>query len=247
VTPISRRIARPLADGLRNKVVVRNDDAARLMPQPLLPVREAIRLALEQEKAFDVETSWSSAGPIPGDPDWAGGTVFADTREAVVHASPAATFEAVCRLGGRAGWHRGTWLWKVRGGVDRLVGGPGLRRGRRHPERVGYGEVLDFWRVTDIEPGQHLQLRAEMRVPGEAMLDFRIESVDARAADASDAAATCRLVQEARFQPRGLFGLLYWYAVLPLHSVVFNGLLSGIAEMAEARASAKPLQQSTSA
>jgi len=235
VTPISQRIARPLAEGLRNEVVVRSDDAVRLMPQPLLPVREAIRLALDEERAFDVETSWSSAGPMPGDPDWAGGAVFTDLRSTVVQASPAATFAAVCRLGGHTGWHRGTWLWRVRGALDRLVGGPGLRRGRRHPEQVAYGDALDFWRVTDIEADRHLQLRAEMRLPGEAMLDFRIEPVGGRAEGGGEPPASCRLVQEARFQPRGLFGLLYWYAVLPLHALVFNGLLRGIAEMAESR------------
>ena len=225
VTPLSHRIARPLAEGLRNRVVTRNDDAARLMPQPLLPVREAIRLALDKEQAFDIETSWSSAGTIPGDPDWAGGTVFLDTRSSVVHATPAATFDAVCRLGGQSGWHRGTWLWGVRGFLDRLVGGPGLRRGRRHPEQLTYGDALDFWRVTEIDPSRHLQLRAEMRLPGEALLDFRIEPVPGT--------TECRLVQEARFLPRGLLGLVYWYLVLPFHSVVFNGLLAGIARRAE--------------
>jgi uncharacterized protein YbjT (DUF2867 family) len=228
VTPLSANIARPLAEGLRNRVVARNDDAARLMPQRLSTVREAIREALDLEASFDVETSWSSAGPIPGDPDWAGGTVFLDERSATVRATPQATFEAVCRLGGRAGWHRGNALWRVRGWLDRLVGGPGLRRGRRHPERVSYGEALDFWRVTDIDRDRHLQLRAEMKLPGIARLDFRIEPM------ASDAGGpACRLVQEARFLPRGLFGLLYWYAVTPFHAVVFNGLLRGITEQAE--------------
>jgi hypothetical protein len=221
VTPLDRRIARPLAEGLRNRVVARNDDAERLMPQPLLGVREAIRLALEQETTFDVETSWSSAGPIPGDPDWAGGTVFKDTRAVDIQASPAAVFDAVCRLGGAAGWHRGTWLWRVRGALDRLVGGPGLRRGRRHPHLVSYGDALDFWRVTDIERNRHLQLRAEMRLPGEALLDYTIEP--------GQAAGVTRLTQDARFLPRGLFGLLYWYAVLPFHGVVFTNVLRGVA------------------
>lgn len=236
VTPISKHIARPLAEGLRNEVVVRDDDAVRLMPQALLPVREAVRRSVEEEKAFDVETTWSAAGPMPGDPDWAGGAVFVDSRTTRVHASPAATFAAVCRLGGPTGWHRGTWLWRLRGAIDRLVGGPGLRRGRRHPEQVAYGDALDFWRVTDIEADRHLQLRAEMRLPGEALLDFRIE-LDGTPAEDGRAPASCRLIQDARFQPRGLFGLLYWYAVLPFHALVFNGLLRGIADMAESSAS----------
>ena len=214
------------------------------MPQTLLPVREAMRLALDKEQAFDVETSWSSAGTIPGDPDWAGGTVSRHPLErGARHAGR--HFDAVCRLGGQSGWHRGTWLWGVRGWIDRLVGGPGLRRGRRHPEQLAYGDALDFWRVTEIDPSRHLQLRAEMRLPGEALLDFRIEPVDAgqgadvggttgtRSLGASAAATECRLVQEARFLPRGLLGLIYWYLVLPFHSVVFNGLLKGIVQRAQ--------------
>ena len=222
VTPISHRIARPLAEGLRNRVVCRNDDAVRLMPQELLTVREAIRAALDRVARDEVETSWSMAGPIPGDPDWAGGTVFTDRRALVIEAPPEAVWRAVVRIGGGHGWYAADGLWRLRGWMDRLVGGPGLRRGRRDPDEVGYGEALDFWRVTGIERNRRLSLRAEMKLPGEALLEFSLEP---------EAAGT-RLTQTARFRPRGLAGLAYWYAVLPLHAIVFRGMLEGIRAVA---------------
>jgi uncharacterized protein YbjT (DUF2867 family) len=230
VTPVSQRIARPLAEGLRNRVVCRDDRAARLMPQTLLSAREAIRAALEQERRHDVETAWSDAGPVPGDPDWAGGKVFVDRRETPVQAAPATLFRAVCRLGGRHGWYGADWLWAVRGALDHLIGGPGLRRGRRDPERLAYGEAVDFWRVSGIEPDRRLALRAEMRLPGEAILEFSIEP--------AGQPAHSRLVQTASFRPRGLLGLAYWYTVLPLHGIVFDRTLAGIRRAAEADAAA---------
>jgi uncharacterized protein YbjT (DUF2867 family) len=229
ITPLSHRIARPLAEGLRNRVVCRNDDAARLLPQPLYGVREAIRLALRQVAQHEVETAWSDAGPIPGDPDWAGGTVFVDRRQIEIAASPAAAFGAVSRLGGRNGWYGMDWLWRLRGAIDRLLGGPGLRRGRRDPDRLAFGEALDFWRVTAVETDRRLALRAEMKLPGEALLEFMIEPLP-------EDPSRCRLVQTARFLPRGLLGILYWYAVLPLHGIVFGSVLRGIGRAAEARA-----------
>lgn len=221
VTPISHRIARPLAEGLRNRVVCRNDDANRLMPQPLLTVRESIDAALGKVASAEVETSWSDAGPVPGDPDWAGGTAFDDVREIELAAPPAAVFAAVCRIGGGNGWYAADFLWRLRGALDRVVGGPGLRRGRRDPENVRYGDALDFWRVTGVERDRLLELRAEMKLPGEAALSFEIVS-------SGPDATSCRLVQRARFKPRGLGGLIYWYSVLPLHGIVFRGMLNGI-------------------
>jgi uncharacterized protein YbjT (DUF2867 family) len=221
VTPIGHRIARPLAEGLRNRVVCRNDDAARLMPQKLLTVRESIDLALGRQAEEDVETSWRDAGPLPGDPDWAGGTAFVDSRSTTLDAGPAEAFRAICRIGGGNGWYAADYLWRLRGLLDRLVGGPGLRRGRRDAENVRFGDALDFWRVTRVERDRLLELRAEMKLPGEALLAFEIEP------DASEP-GRCTITQTARFLPRGLLGLVYWYAVLPLHGIVFRGMLAGI-------------------
>ncbi len=223
VTPISHRIARPLAEGLRNRVVCRDQRAATLMPQNLLTVKEAIDVALGNRIA---ETSWSDAGPIPGDPDWAGGKVYLDRREVLVGSPPDEVYRAVCCIGGSHGWYAADGLWKLRGLLDRLIGGPGLRRGRRDPETVAYGEALDFWRVTGVEPGRKLELRAEMKLPGIAELSFEIKPVESNP-------EACRLIQSARFKPKGLSGILYWCLVSPLHRIVFNGMLRGIKRSAE--------------
>lgn len=225
VTPISHSIARPLAEGLRNRVVCRNDEAVRLMPHERMSTAEAIAAAIGQRAAGDVETAWSDAGPIPGDPDWAGGTVFVDRRSVVVDAGCSDIFAVISRIGGDNGYFAADWLWRLRGAMDRMIGGVGLRRGRRHPTRLAYGEALDFWRVTALEEGRRLELRAEMRLPGEATLTFEIApAVNGRG---------CDLRQTARFKPRGLAGLFYWFAVAPLHGIVFEGMLRGIGRAAE--------------
>ena len=223
ITPLSKEIARPLAEGLRNPVVCRENSIRTLVPLRLLNVREAIRAALVQLTERHVETSWSMAGRIPGDPDWAGGKVFRDERIADISAPAWAVFQAVCRLGGGEGWYAVNWLWQIRGLLDRLAGGPGLRRGRREPHSLRFGEALDFWRVVAIEPAERLTLRAEMKLPGEAQLDFQLSSPDG---------ITCVLRQTALFKPRGLFGLAYWYLVLPFHNIVFPGMLKGISAKA---------------
>lgn len=229
VTPISHRIARPLAEGLRNRVVCRNGEANALMPQTLLTAREAINRAINQSQHGNVETAWMDAGPIPGDPDWSGGAVFTDQREIEIDAGAAQVFRAVCKIGGGQGYYAADWLWRVRGVMDRLIGGPGLRRGRRHPEDIGVGDGLDFWRVREVVRFKLLRLLAEMKLPGEAELTFELHPSE-RFNEGT------RLVQTARFKPRGLLGLVYWYAVLPLHHVVFQGMLRGIARAATADA-----------
>ncbi|MCB9899507.1 MAG: SDR family oxidoreductase [Planctomycetes bacterium] len=225
VTPLDRRIARPLAEGLRNPVVCRDDLAWRLMPHEPLDMRTAVAEAYRHLDAHTVETAWSDAGPVPGDPDWSGGKTFVDAWEIDVDASPEAAFAAVCRIGGGHGYHAADWLWHLRGWMDQLVGGPGLRRGRKNPEHVAFGEALDFWRVVDVERPRRIALRAEMKVPGAARLDFEVrERADGRGTT---------VVQTARFAPKGLLGLAYWYAVLPLHGIVFRGMLDGIRREAE--------------
>jgi uncharacterized protein YbjT (DUF2867 family) len=219
ITPLSHHIAKPLAEGLKNPVVCRENRITKLIPQELLTVRQAIRAALRKVTENQVETNWSMAGPIPSDPDWAGGTVFSDEREIMIEAPDWVVFRAVCRVGGGHGWYAAKWLWRVRGWIDLVVGGPGLHRGRRDPEMVRYGEALDFWRVVGVERDRRLALRAEMKLPGEALIEFRIRA---------RGEFQCILQQRALFRPRGLFGLLYWYSVAPLHYMVFRGMLVGI-------------------
>ncbi|MDZ7780706.1 MAG: SDR family oxidoreductase [Gemmatimonadota bacterium] len=226
VTPLSSHIARPLAEGLRNRVVCQDDEAVRLMPQRLLTVRESIDAALGQLARQKVETAWSDAGVMPGDPDWAGGTTFTDHRTIDVDAPPDQIFAAICRVGGGHGYYAAAWLWRIRGAVDRLIGGPGLRRGRRDPERLSVGDALDFWRVQEVSPGRALRLRAEMKVPGEAELAFIIHPPEANH-------PLTRVEQTARFKPKGLLGLAYWFMVAPMHSIVFQGMLEGIRRRAE--------------
>ena len=227
VTPVNARIARPLAEGLRNRTVCRNDVASQLMPGPLMGVETAIHAALGKLAAGEIETRWSTAGEMPGDPSWSGGTSFRDERVADVNASEQDTFKAICRIGGKYGYWGADWLWALRGWMDKFVGGPGLRRGRRHPTEIRYGEAVDFWRVNGYHPSELVRLRAEMKLPGEAELEFHVETMPD---------GCSRVRQIARFRPRGLFGLAYWYSVLPLHSFVFPTMLKGIKRDAESMA-----------
>jgi uncharacterized protein YbjT (DUF2867 family) len=236
VTPISARVARPLAEGLRNEVVCADDEAHRLMPTRLSTVREAVDRALERVRRDGVETSWADAGPMPGDPDWSGGRTFEHRWRVDIEAPAADVYASVCRVGGGHGWYAADGLWRLRGWMDRLVGGPGLRRGRRERTRVSYGDALDFWRVTRAEAPRRLELRAEMKLPGEAELAFDLEPL-------GEDGRWTRLTQSARFVPRGLAGLAYWYGVLPFHALVFRGMLEGIrrtAEQDEAPLAARP-------
>lgn len=226
VTPLGASIAQPLAEGLRNRVVCRNDDAQRLMPHRCLGIPEAIKAAVDRRSSGDVETAWSDAGTMPGDPHWSGGTVFIDRHRLRTNAAPAAAWRAVCGIGGERGYYAADWLWRLRGRMDRLVGGPGLRRGRRSATHLRLGDALDFWRVTAIESGRRLELTAEMKLPGVATLTLEIEPSE-------NDGAGCTVVSTARFRPRGLFGIAYWYSVLPLHGIVFRGMLKGIVRSAE--------------
>ena len=238
VTPVPAALARPLAEGLRNPVLCKERRIRELLPQPLLDCRQAIRLALEKMRLQDVETSWSDAGllaPVEWsrheDPAWAGGTIFKDDRRMLVKATADRLWPAVVGIGGKTGWYYGDWLWHVRGWIDRLIGGPGLSRGRRNPQQVQIGDALDFWRVLAVAPGHRLKLVAEMKVPGEAVLELVLmECAD----------GTSEVRQYARFKPRGLCGLLYWYAVLPFHNLVFAGMLRGIARASGAEISRGP-------
>lgn len=223
VTPVTARIARPLAEGMRNRVVCRDDRAAQFMPQHLLSVEEAITLALTRIQDDEVETRWSDAGPMPGDPDWTGGTVFSDQRTVEVAASPERVFHVACLVGGDHGWYGSDWMWRTRAFLDRVIGGPGMRGGRRAQQELVVGDTVDFWRVTACENGKRLELTAEMRLPGDARLEFLIEPTTSGS----------RLIQTARFRPRGLSGIVYWYAMVLPHAFIFPRIAKGIARHAE--------------
>ncbi|MCY2976854.1 MAG: DUF2867 domain-containing protein [Planctomycetota bacterium] len=240
VTPVSYKIARPLAEGLRNRVVVTDDKTQRLMPHEALGVRDAIKRALHKIELNEVETRWTVAGPILGDPHWAGGKVFTDQRSVMINADTASVFAAVCRIGGGNGWYAGDILWRIRGWMDTVVGGPGLRRGRRDSERVEFGEALDFWRVVGIDRDRSLSLLAEMKLPGVAMLNFNLKPEsdnskgdNPKGNNSKGDRVRTQLTMTARYRPRGLLGILYWYAVVPLHNIVFGGMLKGIRKAAE--------------
>ena len=231
VTPIPPMLARPLIQSLVNDVIVTGDAAVHAMPIEQLSYRKAVELALGQSISGDVPTSWAQAElggrppaePQPTDPAWSGGTVKFDRRERHVAATPAELFQVVCSIGGRNGWYTGDWLWNLRGLLDSLVGGVGMRRERLHPQHLSTGEPLDFWRVESLVTDSLLRLRAEMRLPGDAWLQWEIEPHGVGAT----------LTQTARFHPRGLLGRLYWIAVAPFHRFIFPGLLAGICADAE--------------
>ncbi len=231
VTPLPSGIASQLIDSLIVDVVVSGDAAATLFPD-IEPVsyRHAVRRALRRLEDAAVPTRWSDAGafpadPLPGDPEWAGGTVFDERREVASPAPPGDMYWAVARIGGSVGYYVMNWAWALRGLLDQLVGGPGLRRGRRHPTDLRPGESLDFWRVVDVEPGRCLELQAEMRVPGKAWLRFEIEETSSGSA----------LAQTAFFAPKGLWGRMYWIAMFPFHALIFERMARAIAAAAEAR------------
>jgi uncharacterized protein YbjT (DUF2867 family) len=229
VTPLPPSVARPLVESLRHEVVVVDRDAADVFPFERTPYRQAVRDALASLPGGS-ETRWSDAEsspahPVPGDPEWSGGTVFEDRRLVPTDALPHHMFWACTRIGGDVGYYGMTWAWRLRGFLDQLVGGVGLRRGRRHPEQLRTGEAVDFWRVDQIVPDQMLRLHAEMRLPGEAWLEWRIIPTG----EGAD------LVQTARFQPRGLLGRVYWFAMVPFHSVIFPRMAAKMAATAEER------------
>jgi uncharacterized protein YbjT (DUF2867 family) len=235
VTPVPVGIARPLVASLVSEVVVRDtsEDISAVVPGGCLPYEQALRLALARVRDADVETSWreaelagrSPAEPYPGDPEWTGGTLLRDVQALTADAPAMAVFDAISRIGGDRGWPTHMWAWQVRGLLDRLVGGVGLRRGRRDPDVVRVGDALDFWRVEDVrrpggsEPGV-LRLRAEMRLPGRAWLEWRMTAVGPD---------RTQVVQRALFAPRGLLGRLYWWVLLPAHGFIFRSMLEVLA------------------
>jgi uncharacterized protein YbjT (DUF2867 family) len=228
VTPVPASIARPLAEGLCNPVVCHDSRIVELLPQELFDARKAIRLALDRLRQHQVESSWTDSGAIhpaewsiPGDPGWAGGSLYNDSRRIILKASQQEIWPAVSSIGGEIGYYYADWLWRIRGIMDRLCGGVGLNRGRRSQTELYPGDAIDFWRVVEVQKPDFLMLYAEMKLPGEAVLAFRLRQLDD---------SQVELQQTASFLPRGLLGILYWYVVMPFHHYVFNGMLQGIAK-----------------
>ncbi len=229
VTPVPVPLARELVESLVNEVTVQGRPATEAFSVAPMGLREAIRRALAATRDDNVPTSFVDADlvhfrPAATDPDWSGGTVLKDVRSVMTSADSDQVFACLEQIGGEKGWYSGEWLWRVRGVMDQLIGGPGLRRGRRATLRVG--EALDFWRVEDLTPGRRLSLHAEMRLPGEAWLSWDLEPL----------ASGTKITQTALFRPRGLLGRLYWLGVAPFHRFVFPGMLAGLASDAEASA-----------
>ena len=224
VTPLQARVGAKLIGSIRHDTVVNDPAAAAVFSVRPRGVRAAVRRAMQHEDRSFAATRWCDAlSSSASSSGWGGlryGSRLVDSREVVVAAPPPRAFAPVRRIGGRNGWYFGNWLWRVRGALDKLVGGPGLRRGRRDPENLAPGDALDFWRVLTLEPDRLLRLRAEMKVPGRAWLQFEVQPDG----DGS------RVRQTAIFDPQGLFGLLYWYALWPVHQLVFAGMLRQIAE-----------------
>ena len=235
VTPVPRSIARPLVRSLRHPAVCGEHDIAQWIPDPphgLIDFDQAVALALTRVKEARVATRWSDAAtpgvpsePLPSDPTWTGGTLYTDLRELRSTASAHDLFMAIERIGGEAGWYSAQPLWQARGFIDRLVGGVGLRRGRRDPERLAVGDALDFWRVEEVVPDSLIRLRAEMRMPGRAWLEFTVK----------DEGSFRILRQRAVYWPHGLAGHAYWWGVAPFHAFVFPPMARHIVKRAETR------------
>lgn len=231
-TPLPANVARPLIESLHYNVVVSGPSPPGFEPRKLMPYRDAVSRALARISASRVETRWSDAlispaSSIPSDPEWSGALMLSDERVVASSAPPSDLFWAVSRIGGDVGYYTMNWTWAIRGRFDQLIGGVGLRRGRRDPEEVRPGESLDFFRVAEVNPDRGtLLLRAEMKVPGTAWLGWSISETDGGS----------QLTQSALFAPRGLLGRLYWYVLLPIHAVIFRRMSERIADAATRRA-----------
>jgi len=229
VTPVYARTGRKLVEGLRNPTVVRDPAALEAFDVRPRGLREAIERALANEDRQFAETRWSDAYSAGGTlPRWGGtrfGSRLVDSRTVEVDVPAEIAFDPIQKIGGATGWYYGNWLWRLRGFLDLMVGGVGMRRGRRDPADLHVGDAVDFWRVEEYQPPRRLRLRAEMRLPGRAWQEFEVSRREGR--------STIR--QTAVFDPLGLAGVAYWYALYPLHQLIFSRMLGGIARTAERR------------
>ncbi len=234
VTPVPGSIARPLVKSLINEVICHDSEIKNYLPDPkdgLTNFDKAVDLALIRVREAQVSTRWSSASipgipsePLPSDPEWSGGTLYKDTRIKEINSKPEKVWQVVESIGGNNGYFSLDWAWEIRGILDRIVGGVGLRRGRRDPLHLNVGETLDFWRVEEKIPNNLLRLRAEMRMPGKAWLEFKVEKISDQ---------KCKLTQTAIFYPKGLAGHSYWWLIAPFHVFVFPGMIKNIKKVVE--------------
>jgi uncharacterized protein YbjT (DUF2867 family)/uncharacterized protein YndB with AHSA1/START domain len=252
VTPVPTHLVRPLIEGLRNEVVCHDRRILDLVPQQLLSAHDAIAQALSETELGPAPSCCFDAGHAcapdflhgrtecpaewtrPGDAPFAGGTLFTADYAVTLDAPPTRVWDAVTRIGGDRGWYAGDALWRLRGLADKLIGGPGHMRGRRDPDELGPGDALDFWRVLDVQPGRRLLLLAEMKVPGAATLELKLEP------EGTQGMETTRLLLLTSFRPRGLWGLLYWWSMYPAHGLLFPAMLRNIARAAHAQVLSGP-------
>jgi len=229
-TPIPAKITHALVEGLRNEVIVTNNLSQTIFPHVKPRNYSAAILGVIRDlDTGRIDTSWSDATDVSDDSEShvriesREGAII-ESRRILVNAAPAEVYKVVAGIGGKRGWFFANWTWSLRGMVDRLLGGAGLRRGRRHPDDLRVGDAIDFWRVEAIEPDRLIRLRAEMKLPGRAWLQYEFRETPN---------GTTQLEQTAAFIPRGLPGLLYWYGLYPVHSWIFSGLIKAIARRAE--------------
>ena len=228
VTPLPTAVAKPLVDSLTVEVTVSDNGYAEEKVGDLTPYRDAVARALDSDGESQIPTRWSGSSalpalPFPNDPEWSGGTLHQDFQTVESSAAAAELFRVFSSIGGEVGYFAASWAWGIRGLIDSMAGGVGLRRGRRHPTELRTGESIDFWRVVRVVPGSTLELYAEMKLPGDAWLSFTAEETDSGS----------RLTQTALFRPRGLFGRLYWWAMFPFHLLIFARMARRIAWKAE--------------
>ena len=226
VTPVYARVGRELIAGLKNESVVTDPAALSVFPIRPAGLGDAIGRAIRYEDRAFALTRWSDARSsgggwaLPADARF--GSRLVDTRRLHVAVDTSRAFAAIAEIGGERGWYYATWAWRIRGAIDLTMGGVGMRRGRRDPNALAVGDALDFWRVEAFEPGRRVRLAAEMKVPGRAWLEFEVVP----------AGGGSVVHQTAVFEPVGLPGLLYWYVLLPVHALIFGGMLRAIARRA---------------
>ena len=223
VTPIPSSVAGPLIEGLRFDTICDNSLAEKIFDIRPAHFEDSVRRALRAVSSGNIETNWTSAAGKQDAIEIDSSHIKRDCRRQMVDADAESVFVVIRSIGGKNGWYYGNWLWKLRGFIDKQMGGVGLRRGRRHPSTITAGEALDFWRVEEYQNNRRMRLKAEMKVGGHAWLDFEVKPLDRHQSE---------LIQTAEYYPRGLIGLLYWYGVYPIHAMVFRGLSRAIARRA---------------